>query len=767
MPTTPPPRRPRNIEADVAAILAAPDATDVSLEDATGPQGWDYVKGLGREIGQGAALGFGDELEAGLRTGFGRLGDYRATRDRIRRSQEDFERANRGVTFLANLAGGLMVPGMGGAAAAGRAARVVGTPLARAAAGAAMGAGYGALAGAGAAPELQDIPSHALVGAGVGAAAGGVVFPTLGAAARGIANTAPVSRALDVVGAAAERAGARTGDAAQRVTMPVLPRLGAAARAGGQQVNALVNSDARAQRNALRLIGLRLNAARSTDEAMRVIQEAQDRFGIDLTLPDLTRNVSGLARAAANSVGPSRDAIPAAAMERAEMMPGETARIVSQVTGVPNQPLETFTDELVNTRQLASRPFYEAAYADGQVPASNVLLQVLHNPLVRRAHAQAVVHEQAVRDAGQYFRPLTNGLYNAQGRLTTQPHVADIDVIKQGLDASISNLESKLARNGALDTPELNELQGMRALRGALLEETERALPQSVTFNGQRMSRYARARAFETTMRGLQETMEQGANFRGLDAHRLQALGQEIAGTPAAAPAAGAPGTALAPSTGAPPPSGAPQLTSGGVPNLEGAQIAAARTRAGRTGVAQGIMQDLQSAKTLNGRPLTAMDRFQTNFGPVRQPFMRQTFGEPTAAALNELARLGRDRVQAIRDMIGNSTTARQAIDAIAAQQDALPEAGMVTGAAKFLKGGAVSKLDMVRDLLTRPGIDEATSRYLADYLTRGGPQALEVLQMLARMGPTRMNAALGARGAVGGTTGGAAAAWTSGQGSR
>ena len=45
-------------------------------------------------IGQGAALGFGDEIEAGLRTGFGLLGDYGATRDAIRGDVKDFAKEN-------------------------------------------------------------------------------------------------------------------------------------------------------------------------------------------------------------------------------------------------------------------------------------------------------------------------------------------------------------------------------------------------------------------------------------------------------------------------------------------------------------------------------------------------------------------------------------------------------------------------------------------------------------------------------------------------
>ena len=41
----------------------------------------DFLRALG---GQGVAFGFGDEIEAGIRTGGGLLGDYGATVDYLR-----------------------------------------------------------------------------------------------------------------------------------------------------------------------------------------------------------------------------------------------------------------------------------------------------------------------------------------------------------------------------------------------------------------------------------------------------------------------------------------------------------------------------------------------------------------------------------------------------------------------------------------------------------------------------------------------------------
>ena len=70
----------------------------------------------------------------------------------------------------------------------------------------------------------------------------------------------------------------------------------------------------------------------------------------------------------------------------------------------------------------------------------------------------------------------------------------------------------------------------------------------------------------------------------------------------------------------------------------------------------------------------------------------------------------------------------------------------------RALKSGGVHALDWAGDALTRPGIDEGTSKYLSDYLTRQGPEAVDLLQLLnsSMADRFRQGSGVAARGVVG-----------------
>lgn len=146
------------------------------------------VSGLLRTaIGQGAALGFGDEIEAGLRTGFGLLGDYGATRDAIRGDVKDFARENPLTALAAEIGGGLITGGVGGARAAGtalgrKALEKVGTTgLA-----AGIGATEGAIAGVGSGEDAGGRIAGGLVGAGTGGVLGAAAPAAISAVKTGV-----------------------------------------------------------------------------------------------------------------------------------------------------------------------------------------------------------------------------------------------------------------------------------------------------------------------------------------------------------------------------------------------------------------------------------------------------------------------------------------------------------------------------------------------------------------------------------------------------
>ena len=142
--------------------LKAPKKEELSLGDS--------LAGGARALGQGVTLGFGDEFEAGLRTGFGLLGDYDKTVKDVRGNIKDFRDENPLLSLGLELTGGFATGGLG-------AGRVAGTTLGRniinkvgtTGFGGAVGATEGAIAGAGSADgDFGDRAVGALGGGALG-----------------------------------------------------------------------------------------------------------------------------------------------------------------------------------------------------------------------------------------------------------------------------------------------------------------------------------------------------------------------------------------------------------------------------------------------------------------------------------------------------------------------------------------------------------------------------------------------------------------------
>ena len=127
-------------------------------------------------LGQGLALGFGDEIEAGLKSAFTDE-SYGDAVDRIRGEMDAYRKDNAGKALAMELGGGLLTGGVGaGRAAAGAAARGAMGALK---AGALTGAGVGGVAGFG---SGRDTLENRLTNAAIGAGAGGVLGAALPAA---------------------------------------------------------------------------------------------------------------------------------------------------------------------------------------------------------------------------------------------------------------------------------------------------------------------------------------------------------------------------------------------------------------------------------------------------------------------------------------------------------------------------------------------------------------------------------------------------------
>ena len=269
------------------------------------------VSGLLRTaIGQGAGLGFGDEIEAGVRTGFGLLGDYSKTRDDIRGDVKDFAEENPMTALAAEIGGGLITGGVGGARAAGTA---LGRKVLQKAGTTGLAAGVGATEGA-----IAGVGSGETAG---GRVAGGLVGGTLGG---GLGAAAPA--AVNLVKSGVDRAafglGLKTDDAINRA----------------------------AERKAIQ----KLEDAGTSPEAVQKALDEQVEMGItDAIIPDVAgESTRGLARASAAVSGEGRDIATKTLDERAANLGDEIANDVGDVLAGGKSAADAL-DEIA-TRQKAN-----------------------------------------------------------------------------------------------------------------------------------------------------------------------------------------------------------------------------------------------------------------------------------------------------------------------------------------------------------------------------------------------------------------------------
>lgn len=148
---------------------------------------------------QGATLGAGDELEAGLRTGFGFAGDYDSAVAGIRDSIDRGREARGGAAL--EIIGGVVGPGYGVGKFIAGAPRLVDKTMR----GATAGLGIGGVNGFNSGENIDDRLEKAETGAKIGAVVGGAAVPAIALA------TAAVRGASNVASTVADGIGARLG----------------------------------------------------------------------------------------------------------------------------------------------------------------------------------------------------------------------------------------------------------------------------------------------------------------------------------------------------------------------------------------------------------------------------------------------------------------------------------------------------------------------------------------------------------------------------
>jgi hypothetical protein len=304
-----------------------------------------------KSVLQGLSLGFSDEAEAGLKALAGQ-GTYEQNLAAISLAKQEFEQESPGTALTAEIAGSVPLSLLGGlgamrlaATAPGMAARI--SPAITGITGAtATGAATGGLAGAGTAQ-----PGQRLAGAAVGAPLGGA----FGGAAQPVARLggAAVQRGLDI---GRSVVGTGTRDFQRRADTRLLQAL---------------------QRDGI-----------GPDQAMLRLQEIQRSGYKPETIIELGgENTRRLADVVAQYPGASQ----AAASLAEERMAGQAARVATdfrQAFRVNTDALD-LAEDIIKSRDAASRPLYQQAYQEGGVIADDRLMGFMKIPQFKDAYARA------------------------------------------------------------------------------------------------------------------------------------------------------------------------------------------------------------------------------------------------------------------------------------------------------------------------------------------------------------------------------------------
>ena len=369
--------------------LKAPKKEELSLGDS--------LAGGARAVGQGLSLGFGDELEAGLRTGFGFLGDYDKTVKDVRGNIKDFREENPLTSLGLELGGGLLTGGLG-------AGRVAGTALGRniinkvgtTGFGGAVGATEGAIAGAGSADG--DLGDRA-----VGALAGGTLGGAFGTA------------------------------------LPSVINLGGKALNRGAYAVGLKSDDA-VQKGADQKALQAFNRAKLTPDD---VQKSLD----DAVIPDtMIADVGGeatrrLSRASANVSGDGADVATKALDERQLGLGDQIADDVDNVLGSSKSATEAI-EEIAERQKLNANDDYNKAFnLDGKPVTVSVdkIKPFLNLPAFDDAFEQATI----LARLDGFNMPKTVDEFDKIGNFSLQ----ELHYIKMGVDEAMG-----LAKRGNLKT---------------------------------------------------------------------------------------------------------------------------------------------------------------------------------------------------------------------------------------------------------------------------------------------------------------------------
>lgn len=400
---------------------------------------------IGRAVGQGLGLGFGDEAVARVRAKM----ENRPYEDVVKEEREAYQRFQEKNPFTAlgtELVSGL-VPTIGMALIPG-----AGTP----------GAVFGGTRTAMAAQRLASALPKFMTGTTAKAAGSGAVTGT-------------------IAGAGSATEGNRTSGAVSGGTTGAVlgPAVGKTIQLGGKAVGAVKNAikpspnavEQRATNKVLEAMARDdLDAKGLTDKLNKDIN-----LGVKSTIMDASPSLSSLGEAVVTRPGPGRKILGTGLEERLEGGREAAAGRALKDIG-KNVDYVAQEDTLMGKLRANANTLYDQAYAHGSVDDTRIL-KVLEDDTFKKAfkEAQAIAGKEARaaelrgEDASRFK---LNDIYgqDKDGNLTTVgkiPDVRTLDYIKRGIDALID----KGYRGEGMSKAEANALKDLKKAYVQVIDE--------------------------------------------------------------------------------------------------------------------------------------------------------------------------------------------------------------------------------------------------------------------------------------------------------
>lgn len=381
------------------------------------PETWgEYGKGLLQKVGQGATLGYGDEIAAGA----GAVGNkamravgidvpeknYSDILNEVRGEEKQFTERHPYQALGAEVAGGLSSLAAGPV----RAAVAAPTWIGRVFNSAKVGAKYGAISGFG---NSEGGVENRLLGTGKGFIGGGIAGPLLSDVALPVVSRAAsvvpqtvrfaekaMQSARDPEGAAFRNVadkGVQSGLDFNAMRARVSPQTSANLQARGiseEDIATLVSRGLKGEDPAI--IGQDYGIAGTT--VRDYVKRYQDANPTPLNMIDVAKDVAGeggagpmtrYARATHSIAGGEDGAAAQALMSRQEMQPGRVSGIIEKRMG--GGDFEAKKAANADLLQKESKKAYDAFYQEPELATSH-LDDLMEDPLFRKAVDQAQQH---------------------------------------------------------------------------------------------------------------------------------------------------------------------------------------------------------------------------------------------------------------------------------------------------------------------------------------------------------------------------------------